>query len=77
MSDPHDRDTHEIEQMLQASRPVPHPGFRGELKRRLLAAGGLARPPRIRRLILAYAGSGALLLLVAAAGLAGAGPLSA
>jgi hypothetical protein len=63
---------------LERERPVPSAGFRASLRRRLLEAGGGAtsRPQRVRLLVAAYAGSGSLLLAVAAVGLAGAGPLA-
>jgi hypothetical protein len=64
---------------LEAERPVPRAGFRAELRRRLLEAGSeraLARG-RLRLLITAYAGSGVVLLAIAALGVAGAGPLAA
>lgn len=66
-----------LEQRLHASRPVPSAGFRGDLGRLLIAKGTDAPPRRLRLMIAAYAGSGAMLLLAAAAGVAGAGPLSA
>jgi hypothetical protein len=62
---------------LGDQRPVPSAGFRATLRRRLLDQGpGERRPARIRLLVGAYAGSGSLLLAVAAIGLAGAGPLA-
>lgn len=63
---------------LRGERPVPSPGFRGELRRRLLAQarGGSIRPRKLRLLIAVYAGSGALLLATAAIGLTGLGPLA-
>lgn len=67
-----------IDERLRAERPVPAPGFRGELRRRLITAERRqsAPPRRLRLLVAAYAGSGALLFAIAAIGLAGAGPLS-
>jgi hypothetical protein len=64
---------------LERERPVPAPSFRGELRRRLLAsaAEGRLAPAGIRRLVIAYAGSGAMLILIATAGLAGVGPFAA
>ena len=58
---------------------MPKAGFRGELRRHLMRgeAGGSPRPRRLRLLIGAYAGSGALLLAIVAVGIAGAGPLAA
>ena len=65
----------ETARLLERSRPVPRPAFRGRLAREL--RGPSDDLPRVRRLIAAYAGSGLLLLAVVAAGLAGAGPLGA
>ena len=62
---------------LQALRPAPAPGFRGELRRKLLGArrrGGRRTQRSVRAL--AYAAAGALLLAIAALGLAGAGPFA-
>jgi hypothetical protein len=69
----------EIAERLRAERPVPSAAFRGELRRRVLLADRRrpVRPRRLRLLVTAYAGSGALLLAIAAIGLAGVGPLSA
>jgi hypothetical protein len=64
---------------LEQERPIPSSGFRGELRRALLARVG-SRPVRSQRvgsLIGAYACSGVVLLAVAALGLAGVGPLAA
>lgn len=77
-----ERDPHRTDptaERLHAERPVPRAGFRAELRARLLAAERRyhAAPPRIRVLIGAYAGSGAALLLIAAVGVAGAGPFAA
>jgi hypothetical protein len=62
---------------LRAERPVPAPTFRGDLRRRLVstprtrtAFGGFS----VRVLAASYLGAGLILLAVAAAGLAGAGP---
>lgn len=69
---------------LQALRPAPAPGFRGELRRKLLGAPrrergreGRRTPRAVRALAAAYVAAGTLLLAVAAAGLAGAGPFAA
>jgi hypothetical protein len=65
---------------LHDERPVPAAGYRSRVRSGLIARGGAsvtARPARLRIAILGYAGSGALLLLVAAVGLAGIGPFGA
>jgi ferric-dicitrate binding protein FerR (iron transport regulator) len=64
----------ETARLLEEHRPVPRPAFRGQLARRLRTRS--RRPSSVRRLIAAYAGSGFALLLVAAIGLAGVGPLA-
>lgn len=69
--------TSEIERLLHDSRPVPRAAFRGELRRRLTATRRPPAPKRLGLLIAGYAGSGSLLLAIAAIGLAGAGPLAA
>jgi hypothetical protein len=68
----------DLSRRLTIERPVPSAGFRGELRRRLLASAGRAEPSpgRVRLMIAAYAGSGLALLVVAAIGVAGAGPLA-
>ncbi|HET6998400.1 MAG TPA: hypothetical protein VFI03_07395 [Solirubrobacterales bacterium] len=69
----------EVGGQLDAARPLPAPGFRGELRRRLAgtqADGGVA-PRRVRTFALSYALSGLLLLAVAALGVAGGGPFAA
>jgi hypothetical protein len=72
----HDPELEEVVRRLRAERPVPRPGFRGALRRRL-SAGAAAQTRRLRLVITAYATSGLGLLLVAAIGLAGAGPFAA
>ena len=69
----------ELAHRLASERPVPSAGYRARVRADLLASlpAREARPRRVRLLIAAYAGSGALLLVVAAVGVAGAGPLSA
>lgn len=64
---------------LDQARPLPAPGFRGELRRRLAGAeeGGAVAPRRVRTLALSSALSGLLLLAVAAVGVAGGGPFAA
>jgi hypothetical protein len=77
MTQDHEPELDAIARRLERERPLPRPAFRGELRRRLVAGG--ARPlslTRVRRQILAYAGSGFCLLAVAAAGLVGLGPLA-
>jgi hypothetical protein len=60
---------------LSEQRPVPRPGMRSAVRAGLLGE----RPPRSRAvaLVFGYATSGALLLAVAAVGLAGLGPFAA
>jgi hypothetical protein len=62
---------------LTEHRPVPRPGLRSAIRSRL--SGGVRPAPRSRiaALIFGYATSGALLLAVAAIGLAGIGPFAA
>jgi hypothetical protein len=65
-------------EMLEAERPVPRAAFRGELRRALLTRER-RKPqalPRLRLMIAAYAGSGAVLLGIAAVGVAGVGPFA-
>lgn len=68
-----------LAERLERGRPIPAPGFRGELRRGLLAAfgSGRSRPQRARAFVAAYAGSGFALLAVATLGVGGVGPLSA
>jgi hypothetical protein len=67
----------ELEHRLEAERPVPSAAFRGELRRHLVQRARQSRPARLRLLIAAYGGAGATLLLVAAVGVTGIGPLAA
>jgi hypothetical protein len=62
---------------LEAERPLPRAAFRAELRRRLTLPGRQRSlpPHRLRLWIGAYLTSGFALLLVAAVGLTGAGPL--
>jgi hypothetical protein len=63
---------------LTASRPVPPAGYRGALRRRLVALGPPApRPPHLGRLAAVHAFAGLVLLAVGAASVAGVGPLAA
>lgn len=73
----HEHET--LEQHLLEQRPLPSAGFRSRLRTHLLASlnrRGVA-PKRLRLLVAAYAGSGLALLMIAALGVAGAGPLAA
>jgi hypothetical protein len=69
-----------IGERLLAERPAPRAAFRAALRAHLAElAGGRRvawRPRRLRALVGAYAGSGVVLLAIAAVGLAGAGPLA-
>lgn len=67
-----------LAERLERQRPVPRAAFRGELRRRLFGTPGERqwRPANLRLHLAAYSGSGILLLLVAALGLAGAGPFA-
>lgn len=64
---------------LEHERPFPSAGFRGELRRHLLAAPRRSTSPSVRWRLWAasYTGAGAICLAVAAIGLAGAGPFAA
>jgi hypothetical protein len=72
----HDDGLGAIQERLRRERPVPLAAFRGELRSRLLLLAG-GRTGRVRAAIIAYATSGAALLGVAGAGVAGLGPLAA
>ena len=65
-----------VGERLRDERPVPRAAFRGELRRRLLSGAAAPAPRRLRLAISAYAGSGAVLLALAAIGLLGAGPFA-
>jgi hypothetical protein len=66
---------------LERDRPLPRPAFRGDLRRSLMAARPGSRvaagASRWRVLVATYSGLGAVLLAVAAVGLAGVGPFGA
>lgn len=67
-----------LAERLERERPLPHPAFRGDLRRLLLSPTQAPPPPaRWKALAASYAGAGLLCLLVAAAGLAGLGPFAA
>ncbi len=67
-----------LAERLERERPLCSPGYRGELRRRLLAQLGAqpSRPERLRALVFAYAASGLVMLAVAALGVGGIGPLA-
>jgi len=75
----YDHDLDDVAHRMEAKRPVPRAAFRGQLRRHLLAgfAARQSAPTRLKLLIGVYAGSGSALLAVAAAGVAGIGPLGA
>jgi hypothetical protein len=64
---------------LERERPLPSPHFRGEMRRSLMEGPrrGSLRAPSLRVRVASYVGAGSLCLLVAAAGLVGAGPFAA
>ena len=61
---------------LTEGRPVPRPGLRSAIRSRLIGSRATPSRSRIAGLIFGYATSGALLLVVAAAGLVGVGPFA-
>jgi hypothetical protein len=69
-----------LSERLGADRPIPSPGFRGNLRRRLLGTSSQPRrqpsaaAARFRLWAAGYTAVGALCLAVAAIGLAGIGP---
>jgi hypothetical protein len=65
-----------VARLLESSRPVPRAAFRGALRRRIVNESRHRSSTRVQRHIAAYAGSGALMLAIAIAGLAGTGPLA-
>jgi hypothetical protein len=77
-SHPDHPDDDNLAARLTAGRPVPPAGYRGALRRRLVALGPPApRPTRLGRLAAAHAVGGLVLLAVGAASVAGLGPLAA
>lgn len=61
---------------LYDARPLPGPGFRGQLRRHLVARAQRVQPPAlIRARIARFATAGGLLLLLGGISAAGAGPL--
>jgi hypothetical protein len=60
---------------LRARRPAPRREFGDVLRERLTALEAAAkRPEHLRTMVAAYAGSGTLLLILAALGASGSGP---
>jgi hypothetical protein len=71
-------DDPELTERLAAARPVPAAGYRGALRRRLVALGPpAARPPRLWALAALFAAAGLALLVIGALSVAGIGPLAA
>ena len=68
----------ELEKRLKRERPVPRAGFRASLRSRILDADMKRESAQagVRLRIAAYAGSGVALLLTAALGVSGLGPLA-
>jgi hypothetical protein len=67
---------------LEAGRPLPRPGLRSAIRSGLVQRGRpraarRAAPRSVGALIAGYAGAGALLLAIAALGVAGMGPFAA
>jgi hypothetical protein len=75
-TDPDAPELRPMAERLERERPIPRPAFRSELRRRLFFTPAPSRG-RVRTLIAVYATSGAALLLVAAIGVGGGGPLAA
>jgi hypothetical protein len=69
-----DPELRDVAARLEAERPLPRPAFRGELRRHLMAH----RPSTAGRMRLAVGqlGGGFALLVLAAAGVLGLGPLA-
>lgn len=62
---------------LEHERPLPNPGFRGQLKRDLAISEAAASDlPLMRRLALSCGSLGTALLVLAAVGIVGVGPLA-
>ncbi len=66
-----------LAERLERERPVPAPAFRGDLRRRLMKGSRRSATQPVRTWALSYLGAGTLCLVVAAAGLVGAGPFAA
>jgi hypothetical protein len=71
-----------LSEQLEADRPIPSPGFRGNLRRRLLGTPSQPRrqpsgaAARFRIWAVGYTAVGALCLAIAAIGVAGVGPFA-
>jgi hypothetical protein len=76
MSELDDPGLRETGDLVAGLRPVPAPRFRGALGRRLQAQRPRSRPPSLAPRVTLLLVLGLLLLALAAAGLAGAGPLA-
>lgn len=92
MTDPHEldpilppgqrEDLIRLSERLEADRPIPSPGFRGNLRRKLLGTDSRPRrqpsavTARFRLWAAGYTAIGTLCLAVAAVGLAGVGPFA-
>ena len=92
MTDPHELDPIlppeqrddliRLSERLEADRPIPRPGFRGILRRRLLGTSGQPRrqpsaaTERFRLWAAGYTAAGTLCLAIAAIGVAGVGPFA-
>jgi hypothetical protein len=72
----------QLGERLQRERPLPAPGFRARLRATLLSSSDWPAPESrpsfsYRPLAFSYAAAGAACLLIAAIGVAGAGPFAA
>lgn len=68
----------EIEQVLAAQRPAPRAGYRGSLRRHLMAIGAPSpRPANLRALSVLLAVGGIVLLAIGTLSIVGIGPLAA
>jgi hypothetical protein len=69
-----------VAERLERERPLPSPGFRGELKRHLMRKEERMTPAispvALKRRIAGLATSGGVLLAIAGAGALGLGPLA-
>jgi hypothetical protein len=71
-----------LSERLEADRPIPSPGFRGNLRRKLLGTSSQPRrqpsvaAARFRLWASGYTAAGTLCLVIAAIGVAGIGPFA-